>query len=314
MRSSNKRAALAILLLAAAWSGTGAGQSSGAVIDGSAIPGAPYNIVGTTYVPTDPAYYDEVGYAALADGAGKDGATVTGEPFAPESITGAHKTLPLPSYVEVTALDTGRTILVRINRRGPMVNDRLIALSPGAATQLGIEEGAAVRVRRVTPPVQERAVLRSGGRVAERLPAPAALLKALRAKLPQAPAQAATPPPRAAEEARIVAPRPGASFDQPSQPSPSPLRKAPQKAIAAAVSSPKTSAENARYFVQFGAFSSQTRARALADRVGARVEKAGALWRVRSGPFATRQAAQAELRAAAAKGVENGSVIPHDGR
>src|SRR3546814_10508243 len=51
-----------------------------------------------------------------------------------------HKTLPLPSYVEVTALDTGRTILVRVNDRGPMVTDRLIGLSRGAAEQLGIAD------------------------------------------------------------------------------------------------------------------------------------------------------------------------------
>jgi len=66
--------------------------------------------------------------------------------------------------------------------------------------------------------------------------------------------------------------------------------------------------------VQLGAFSTWARAKALADRVGGRVEQAGALWRVRMGPFATREGAQAALKTAAAKGVENGSVIQHDGR
>src|SRR3546814_14674210 len=74
-----------------------------------------------------------------------------------------HKTLPLPSYVEVTALDTGRTILVRVNDRGPMVTDRLIGLSLGAAEQLGIADGVtAVRVRRTNPPAAERRLLRAG--------------------------------------------------------------------------------------------------------------------------------------------------------
>src|SRR3546814_13875405 len=81
-----------------------------------------------------------------------------------------HKTLPLPSYVEVTALDTGRTILVRVNDRGPMVTDRLIGLSRGAAEQLGIADGVtAVRVRRTNPPAAERRLLRAGEPVRERI-------------------------------------------------------------------------------------------------------------------------------------------------
>jgi rare lipoprotein A len=70
----------------------------------------------------------------------------------------------MPSYVEITALDTGRTILVRINDRGPMTNDRLIDLSEGAARQLGIvDKGTTgVRVRRVNPPENEKSALRAG--------------------------------------------------------------------------------------------------------------------------------------------------------
>ena len=76
----------------------------------------------------------------------------------------AHKTLPLPCYVEVTALDTGRRIIVRINDRGPFVNDRIIDLSRGAATQLGIVHAGLtrVRVRRVYPDDRIRLALRSG--------------------------------------------------------------------------------------------------------------------------------------------------------
>src|SRR3546814_5946229 len=72
---------------------------------------------GVTYTPIDVADYDEVGYAGWYgdDLAGKP--TANGEIFDPASISAAHKTLPLPSYVEVTALDTGRTILVRVNDR-----------------------------------------------------------------------------------------------------------------------------------------------------------------------------------------------------
>src|SRR3546814_5799298 len=115
--------------------------------------GDPYKIGGVTYTPIDVADYDEVGYAGRYgdDLAGKP--TANGEDFDPAAISAAHKTLPLPSYVEVTALDTGRTILVRVNDRGPMANDRLIDLSPAAADQLGLKDGVTgVRVRRVHPP------------------------------------------------------------------------------------------------------------------------------------------------------------------
>jgi rare lipoprotein A len=316
MRSNNKSAALAVLALTAAWSLPGAAQDRRAVVDGPVILGPSYAVDGTTYTPADPAYYDEVGYATLIAGGSQNGATATGEAFAPDSIMAAHKTLPLPSYVEVTALESGRTILVRVNDRGPMANDRLIALSPGAAAQLGIEAGSAVRVRRVNPPEQERAVLRAGGKAAERLPTPAPLLKALRAKLPAALPHVASAPVSVTKPKPVAKARPGADFDRP-PPTPGPVTppaKVPPKAAALVLPPAKVASPSARYLVQLGAFSTQARAKALADRVGGHIEQAGTLWRVRTGPFATREAAQAGLRAAAAKGVENGSIITNDGR
>ncbi|MGN6690639.1 MAG: septal ring lytic transglycosylase RlpA family protein, partial [Sphingopyxis sp.] len=90
--------------------------------------GDPYTVAGVTYTPADIPDYDDVGYASWygEELAGKP--TANGEIFNPDGISAAHRTLPLPSYVEVTALDTGRTILVRVNDRGPMVGDRLIDL------------------------------------------------------------------------------------------------------------------------------------------------------------------------------------------
>src|SRR3546814_10196370 len=83
--------------------------------------------------------------------------TANGEKFRPDGITAAHKTLPLPSYVEVTSLQTGRTILVRVNDRGPFARGRIIDLSKGAAEQLGIRAAgtAPVRVRVVDPRSEE---------------------------------------------------------------------------------------------------------------------------------------------------------------
>lgn len=151
--------------------------------------GQPYQVGGVTYTPADTVSYDEVGYASWYGEEQSGNATASGEDFLPDAVSAAHRTLPLPSYVEVTSLDTGRTILVRVNDRGPFAKDRLIDLSRGAAKQLGISGGgvAAVRVRRVNPPEQERATLRNGGRAAERIETPETLLTVLRRRLAEQP-------------------------------------------------------------------------------------------------------------------------------
>lgn len=79
--------------------------------------------------------------------------TSSGEPYDMYKMTAAHRSLPLPSYVRVTNLDNGRSTVVRVNDRGPFVDDRLIDLSYAAATRLGvIDSGTArVRVRALTP-------------------------------------------------------------------------------------------------------------------------------------------------------------------
>ncbi|KQM65893.1 hypothetical protein ASE75_06610 [Sphingomonas sp. Leaf17] len=75
--------------------------------------------------------------------------TASGERFDPRGITAAHRTLPLGSLAEVTDLNTGRSIVVRVNDRGPHRDDRLIDLSQGAARLLGTDRRsvASVRVR-----------------------------------------------------------------------------------------------------------------------------------------------------------------------
>ena len=86
----------------------------------------------------------------------------------------------------MTSLDTGRTSLVRIERRGPMTGQELVALSPGALVQLGLEPGAPVRVRRVNPPEEQRVPLRAGQPAQLRMDTPMALVEVLRRKLPGA--------------------------------------------------------------------------------------------------------------------------------
>lgn len=64
--------------------------------------------------------------------------TASGEPYDMNDLTAAHRTLPFGTKVKVTNLDTGRSVVVRINDRGPFKDDRVIDLSLGAAKQLGL--------------------------------------------------------------------------------------------------------------------------------------------------------------------------------
>lgn len=146
--------------------------------------GKPYTVRGTTYTPAADPMFDVLGYASWY-GSESGNRVALGERFRPKWITAAHTTLPLPTYVEVTALETGRTILVRVNDRGPFARGRIIDLSRGAAEQLGVHRSgvAAVRVRRVDPPEKDRARLRNGKRAAERPHVADTVLANLRAQL-----------------------------------------------------------------------------------------------------------------------------------
>lgn len=147
--------------------------------------GRPYTVRGQTFVPAADPTYDMLGYASWY-GPESGGKTANGEHFRPDWITAAHTTLPLPTYVEVTSLLTGRRIIVRINDRGPFIKGpRIIDLSRGAAALLGIKAVgyAAVRVRAVEPSEKDRERLRHGKPAAE-LPAMSPdVIKNLRAQL-----------------------------------------------------------------------------------------------------------------------------------
>jgi rare lipoprotein A len=281
-------------------------------VDGPPKLGAPFTVGGTTYTPADIPDYDDVGYASWYGEELAGRPTATGEPFDPDAITAAHKTLPLPSYVEVTALDTGRTILVRVNDRGPMANDRLIDLSRGAAQQLGLNGGlAAVRVRRTNPPAAEKLQLRSGKPVAERLATPDTLLVLLRGKLAGQPVPtgvaAAT-----ASKSTPSAPAPGGDrfiVEGPGAAKPAAIKTpTPKPAAAPAKPKPAPAAATGSYVVQVAAFSGETRAKSAAKSVGGTVIKAGNLWRVRMGPYASEAEALSAVGKAKAKGFRDAQV------
>lgn len=147
--------------------------------------GPAYTVRGTTYVPAAAPTYDALGYASWY-GNESGNRTANGERFRPGWITAAHTTLPLPTYAEVTALDTGRRIIVRINDRGPFAqNGRIIDLSRAAAEELGIrtQGHAPVRVRRVEPTEKDRKRLREGKPAASLSPVAPVELQKLRARL-----------------------------------------------------------------------------------------------------------------------------------
>jgi len=99
--------------------------------------GAPYVVAGRTYVPQEDSHYTAVGYASWYGDDFHGRYTANGEIFDMNAITAAHPTLPLPCYVRVTDLENHRSIVVRVNDRGPYVGDRVIDLSVRTAKLLG---------------------------------------------------------------------------------------------------------------------------------------------------------------------------------
>jgi rare lipoprotein A len=115
---------------------------------------APYVVRGRKYYPMtvkQAANYREVGTASwygnetLRQKGGH--MTANGEAFDPGKPTAAHKLLPLPTHVRVTNLENGRSMILRVNDRGPFVKGRIIDLSAGAAKQLGFYRNGTARVR-----------------------------------------------------------------------------------------------------------------------------------------------------------------------
>ena len=291
----NQYLPLAALIVLAGCAGGGqagtalqlAQPQNGPAADYPVVVGDAFTIGDRTWTPSDQLNYDAVGYASVGtdDHAG---------------ITAANKTLPLPSYAEVTSLDTGRTILVRVERRGPMVNDTLIELSKDAARHLGMAPGSrlAVRLRRTNPPEQERAMLRGGEPAPDRMVTPEPLLKVLRRKL--------------AEQSPLVAPTSKPPAAPQETPSPSPSMLEPQKLPAPPTASAKPieaqSVPKDSLIVQVAAFSTEASATKVAKALGGFVSKPGKYWLVRLGPFVNGAQAAPALEKARAAGYRDARI------
>lgn len=224
--------------------------------------------------PGEAPRYDEIGYAGIRP--------VSGGGAMDEAVVAVHRSLPANSYVEVTSLDTGRTILVLVTGSDPGA-DRPIDLSAGAARLLGASgEMVPVRIRTMTPSPMDQAALRAGRPAAERPDAPQVLVNALRKHLPGPPRLASTPPPSYA-----------------------PVRAAPPRPAPPAARVPA----GRGYYVQVAALSNAGRAQALAQSMGGFVKPGGGLYRVQLGPFATQAQAQAARQRAAGAGYGDARVF-----
>lgn len=109
--------------------------------------GKPYQIQGVWYYPSEDYNYSETGIASWYGPNFHGKYTANGEVFDQNDVTAAHRTLPMPSYVRVTNLENGRSLVVRVNDRGPFAHGRILDLSKRAAQLLGMEGTGTARVK-----------------------------------------------------------------------------------------------------------------------------------------------------------------------
>lgn len=244
--------------------------------------GPPYEANGRWYVPTPEPGYTQTGTASWYGPTFHGQPTASGEIFDQEALTAAHPTLPIPSLVQVTNLENGREVIVRVNDRGPFVGERLIDMSRGAALVLGFEDAGQARVHvRYLGPAPRRVDTEQG------VPAPVA---------PRAVASSDGPvslvPARAFSEDMLA----GGPAEAPPQAEPS--YSAPAPLVSG-------------YFVQVGAFSDLANAHRVRDAVrGAgpvmvdvrQTASGGELFRIRIGPWQSRDEADAARRTLASLG------------
>jgi len=148
--------ALAALALAhCSGSGSEGNYSKRVVEDGEPVPkgggtyriGRPYTVNGRIYVPNEDPNYRVEGIASWYGPDFHGRLTANGEVYDMHSISAAHPTMPLPSYARVTNLENGRSIIVRVNDRGPYTRNRIVDLSIGTAKALNFYGNGIARVR-----------------------------------------------------------------------------------------------------------------------------------------------------------------------
>lgn len=265
--------------------------------------GSPYRLGGVWSYPQEDYALSETGLAEVLPPPGFGGQTANGEAINALGLTAAHRSLQLPSIIRVTNLENGRSMLLRVNDRGPEKPGRILGVSPRAGALLGMAPGRATQIALVVDAEMSRAV-------AEGLPghAPAlisiaaapraAVLREELAPLPgarEAPRREIQPLPSAAPTAELVPQRHG--------------RLAP---LPDAVT--QTAPRPGSLLVEAGQFSSRFAAEAVAARLpGARISQQGrgrsASFRVALGPFADVAAADFARERSLAAGLSGARII-----
>ncbi len=285
--------------------------------------GSPYQIRGTWYYPAENFKYEETGVASWYGPGFHGRSTANGEVFDMNALTAAHRTLPMPSIVRVTNLQNGRSIVLKVNDRGPFARGRIIDVSRRAAQLLGfIRNGTApVRVR-ILENESRRMATRTKGRtelaatgtpiIVDRLPKPMVKTESL-----------APPPGAAVSSVSVSSGEAGAASGQAGEvnnshvvnSAPAVLPDGDRAKLTEAVSVEPV--EDTRLFVQAGAFTQFNNA----NRVRARLSGLGEvkvsqilvdgrdLFRVRVGPLAGIDAADTALEAVFQVGYTDARII-----
>jgi len=258
--------------------------------------GNPYQVNGVWYYPAVDYNYDQTGIASWYGPGFVGHQTANGEEYDQNAMTGAHKTLPMPTLVRVTNLENGRQIQIRINDRGPFVNDRIIDLSRRAAQLLGMEgQGTArVRVQVMAEESRQLALALGAGEEGQPQPQAAPAPKVTTETLSGSKAPPAPPPTKSVASALAAAPLP--------QPSPNVVQEP---------------VHPTNIFIQAGAFLQM----ANADRLRAKLAAMGSariipvqlgaqkFYRVRVGPIATVDQADRMLDQVIAMGNKDARIV-----
>jgi len=264
--------------------------------------GQPYQIDNVWYYPREQPDYDETGIASWYGPTFYGKPTANGEMYDGNKLTAAHKTLPLPVNVRVTNLDNGKSLVVRVNDRGPFARGRIIDLSKRAAELLDVVQTGTARVR-IT--YLTRADLNGGPPPDETPPAIAKALPATpsgkidTAALGIVPGAAVAPPAKVASMP-TPAPIPAAMF-------------ADNQPTGQVVQVPVPPATH--LYIQLGAFSRMDNAKALLGKVGgdlriSTLQRGGqTLYRVRSGPLSSVQDADAALARITGAGANDAHIV-----
>jgi len=273
--------------------------------------GKPYQVDGIWYYPREDWSYDESGIASWYGEQFHGRYTANGEVFDLNGLTAAHHTLPLPSIVQVTNLENGRSIELRVNDRGPFAGGRVIDVSRHAAQLLGFERNgtAKVRVRLLTAEtMQAQAVARRNGSE----------------EVPGGPVEVAQAAPRTAVDAQPLAPLRGTRAAPPAQTASIAPLKASAEPVPVAIDPPLTgkvtvgsAKPNAQIYIQAGAFAQMDNANRVRQRIAGlgsaqitavRVNGSN-LFRVRLGPIANVDDADKMLARVLASGLPDARIV-----